>query len=156
MDTTSLIDELVDIVSGKNASVKRTLAAEILKYVAQKRAENEAKSDYALHQVAYHMILDNDVEALWKHDEPKYGCSTTFHLETVKGQDGVGKLGIVKVSKSAEVPEPAPVPAPTFEPAVSLPVLPPSDVEKHAVKESSLTFYERYSPGGRCCQSRRD
>jgi hypothetical protein len=49
--------------------------------------------------------------------------------------------------KSPAVPEPAPGPMPQFEPAVPLPVLPPSDVETKAIKESSLTFDERYSPG---------
>jgi hypothetical protein len=43
--------------------------------------------------------------------------------------------------------EPTPGPAPTFEPAVPLPVMQVSDVEKAAVKESDLTFDERYSPG---------
>jgi hypothetical protein len=42
--------------------------------------------------------------------------------------------------------EPAPGPAPEFIPAVPLPVMQVSDVEK-AVNESSLTFDERYSPG---------
>lgn len=90
-------------------------------------------------------MLDNDVVALWKHAEPKYGMDTTYHLETVRGQDGVERLEKVMVRKSFAVPEPVPGPMPQFEPAVS--VLPPSDVEKQAVKESSLTFDERYSPG---------
>jgi hypothetical protein len=48
--------------------------------------------------------------------------------------------------KSPAVPEPAPGPMPEFTPAVPLPVLPPSDVETQAIKESSLTFDDRYSP----------
>ena len=44
-------------------------------------------------------------------------------------------------------PEPTPAPAPEFTPAVPLPVMQVSDVEKAAVKESDLTFDERYSPG---------
>jgi hypothetical protein len=40
-----------------------------------------------------------------------------------------------------------PTPVPAFEPAIPLPVLPPSDVEMQAVKESFLAFDERYSPG---------
>jgi hypothetical protein len=43
-------------------------------------------------------------------------------------------------------PIPTPGPMPEFTPAVPLPVLPPSDVETQAIKESSSTFDDRYSP----------
>ncbi len=142
---TLVIDQLVDIVSGKNASANRTLAAEILQYVAQKRAENEAKPDFAMHACANHTLLNIHVSALWTMHEDKYGLGTTYHLQTVKGQDGVERMEMVTVRKTQV--EPTPGPAPEFTPAVPLPVMQVSDVEKAAVNESSLTFDERYSPG---------
>jgi hypothetical protein len=137
--STPLIDQLVEIVSGKNASANRTLAAEILKFVAQKRAENEALPDFGVHAGGHHMMLNVNVMALWEHRD-------TFRLKTVKGQDGAERLEMERVIVMDE-PLPTPTSAPTFEPAVPLPVMPVSDVEKAAVNESSLTFDERFSPG---------
>jgi len=138
---TPMIDKLVEIVSGKNASANRTLAAEILKFVAQKRAENEALPDFGVHAGGHHMMLNVNVMALWEHRD-------TFRLKTVKGQDGAERLEMERVIVIVmDEPLPTPKSAPTFEPAVPLPVMQVSDVEKAAVKESDLTFDERYSPG---------
>jgi hypothetical protein len=136
---TPLIDQLVDIVSGKNASANRTLAADILRFVAQKRAENDALPDFGVHAGGHHMMLNVNVMALWEHRD-------TFRLKTVKGQDGAERLEMERVIVMDE-PLPTPTSAPTFKPAVPLPVMPVSDVEKAAVNESSLTFDERFSPG---------
>jgi hypothetical protein len=72
-------------------------------------------------------------------------------LSTRTWPDGITRTHVLSNkfhgSKRTEPSEPVPGPMPQFEPAVPLPVLPPSDVETQAIKESSLTFDERYSPG---------
>jgi hypothetical protein len=135
--STPLIDQLVEIVSGKNASANRTLAAEILKFVAQKRAENEALPDFGVHAGGHHMMLNVNVMALWEHRD-------TFRLKTVKGQDGAERLEMERVIVMDE-PLPLPIPVPAFDPAVPLPVIAPSAEEQKAIREFS--FDERFSPG---------
>ena len=127
----------MDIVSGKNASANRTLAADILRFVAQKRAENEALPDFAVHAGGHHMMLNVNVMALWEHRD-------TFRLRTVKGSDGAERLEMERVIVMDE-PLPTPAPVPTFEPAVPLPVIAPSAEEQKAIRE--LSFDERFSPG---------
>jgi hypothetical protein len=63
--------------------------------------------------------------------------------------DGITRTSVLskRYHGPRSVEEPTPTPVPTFEPAVPLPVMQVSDVEKAAVNESSLTFDERYSPG---------
>jgi hypothetical protein len=136
----TLIETLVDVVEGKfPRDNKYDLAVQILRYVHQQRTASEPSSEEA---------IEADVYRLWHSDEPRYyGVTIPCHLETVKGQDGVERLEIV--SKPAPEPKPdlMPVSAPVFTPAVPLPVMQVSDVEKAAVKEIDLTFDERYSPG---------
>src|SRR5947208_10685863 len=82
--STPLIDELVEIVGGKKSSDRKALAVEILRYVAQKRAEHEAKEDFAIHAGAYHMMVEWDVISLWE-------LSDTHRLQTIQ-VDGVDQL----------------------------------------------------------------
>ena len=86
------------------------------------------------------MFATMGAESLWEWPDK-------FAIETVTGQDGVTRQHVVNKRREPGEPLPLPLPVPTFEPAVPLPVLPPSDVETQAIKESSLTFDERYSPG---------
>jgi hypothetical protein len=128
------IDELVEIVSGKKPSDRKALAIEILRYVAQRRAETDAKTWCDGDVGLCNMMLNFQVPCLWT-----YGL---VRLKTINGEDGVERLEIEKVQRDEPLP-PAPVPIPT---AIPLPVLPISDVEKEAIKEINLTFDERYSP----------
>ena len=86
------------------------------------------------------MFAKGGAYALWQWPD-------SFAIETVVGKDGITRSHVVNKQQAVEGPEPAPGPMPEFTPAVPLPVLSPSDVETQAIKESSLTFDERYSPG---------
>jgi hypothetical protein len=127
---TPAIDELVEIVSGKKRSDRKQFAVEILQYVAQKRAENEKASDFVIHAAAYHMIVESDVSFLWLN---------LRRLVTVRGDDGIERLGIENVKQTSQLDE-ITVPAPVQGFAVPLPVVPPSDVELKAIEQVHSQF----------------
>jgi hypothetical protein len=72
-------------------------------------------------------------------------------FQTTTGDDGIPRRHLLSKKyhgpKAFEVPEPLrmPTPVPVFTPAVPLPVMQVSDVEKQAVRE--ISFNERFSPG---------
>ena len=82
---TPLIDELVAIVNGEKASTRRPLAVEILKYVSQR--QTDAQSLPELDRAAHQMLINIRINSLWNGDD---------HLRTVKNNDGVERLEIVK------------------------------------------------------------
>ena len=91
----------------------------------------------ANHTVAQMLAGATYISSLWESPDD-------YTIEIIKGRDGVERTEVVRV-KEVEAPEPTPGPAPTFEPAVPLPVLAPSAEEQKAVREMSLD--ERFSPG---------
>src|SRR6266481_6609360 len=80
------------------------------------------------------MLAEFHASCLW--DSPE-----KFQLKMVAGADGIERLTFVVTewasretsSETAEETQSASAPAPTFEPAVPLPVLPQSDAEKDAI-----------------------
>jgi hypothetical protein len=128
---TQQIDVLVDIVSGKIANERRTSAAKILKYLAQTRAEYEAREDHAFHAAAHYMMLEEAARTLWNPE-------SRYHLEIAKGEDGVERLKMVEhriPTPAADEPEPESVVVKQTANDLALPqpTIEPSDAEKAAI-----------------------
>lgn len=92
---TPLIDELVEIVSGRKANDRRSLAILILKYVNEQRTASQNKPEFD--RSVDEMLLNVDVWGLWNMTEDTSALGLTYHLQTVKEKDGVERLEIKKV-----------------------------------------------------------
>ena len=90
----------------------------------------------ANHTVAQMLAGATYISSLWESPDD-------YTIEIIKGKDGVERTEVVRV-KEVEAPEATPGPAPTFKPAIPLPVLAPSAEEQKAVRE--MSFDERFSP----------
>ena len=135
---TLLIDELVEIVSGRKANDRRSLAILILKYVNEQRTASQNKPEFD--RSVDEMLLNVDVFGLWNLAEDTSGVGLTYHLQTVKEKAGVEHLEIKKVWK-------------TESEAISRPVtqkqLPEPTEDLNAVpvpEEEPLPFDARYHP----------
>jgi hypothetical protein len=138
----SLINMLTAFIADSEQSAEdRECAATALKFYADTvAAEGDQPTETNLHVAQ--MFGKQGAKMLWETPED---CL----LSTKTWPDGITRTHVLskRYHGPRSVEEPTPTSVPTFTPAVPLPVMPVSDVEKAAVKESDLTFDERYSPG---------
>src|SRR6266481_4926608 len=151
---TPVKDILTITLNDKSAPVaRRERAAKVLAYynaVANKPVPSE------LDRAGQLMVAESDACALWNSPEK-------YRIDPVKGLVivDVPSAGATPVEPSAKnvttpppapttsserQPTPTPVPAQTFSPAVPLPVLPVSDVEKQAIAGLRFDLDARFSP----------
>lgn len=88
------------------------------------------------HTVAQMLARASFIASMWESPDD-------YSIETIKGKDGVERNEVVRV-KEVETSAPMPAPVPVFTPAVPLPVMQVSDVEKQAVNDLFLDGH--YSP----------
>ena len=126
-------NSIVDLLSAVIADVdqpaeERDRAANVLKFYAV--VEQQPLPNGEINATVAGMFARSGAQCLWEWPD-------SFAIETVVGQDGVSRQHVVnKRQESEPLPMPTPGPVPTFEPAVPLPVLPPSDVEKQERTEN--------------------
>jgi hypothetical protein len=160
----SLIEMLTALVAdGSRPADERGRAIEVLKFYAETLS---SVVDYPWPEGTPQEIIDRDIAVAKMHGQLYVGLmwytpedcliqdwpqtdgrsihpsrsvmSRTYHDPTYEF------YGVPK-HRRGTLPAPAGLPAPVLT-AVPLPVIAPSDVEQAAVKESSLTFDERFSP----------
>jgi hypothetical protein len=133
---TPLIDELVEIVSGRKANDRRSLAILILKYVNEQRTASQNKSEFE--RSVDEMLLNAEVLSLWNLAEDTSGVGLTVRLQTVKDKDGAERLEIKRVWKQESETISRPV---TQKQSLEPIVEPVARQEK-----KYLTFDERFAP----------
>lgn len=133
----SIVEILKEVIADRHQPAEeRDRASIALKFYVAK--EQEPMPTGEINQVVAGMLARVNTSALWKHPDD-------FVIETVTEKDDGGATQATRQNVVRKKETPAPLPTPAFEPAIPLPILPPSDVEQAAVKESALTFDERFS-----------
>jgi hypothetical protein len=136
----NIIETLKEVIADKTQpSAERARAASVLKFYSVKEQE-PLPGGLTDDRVVAGMLARVAAYTLWEMPE-------RYVIETTTGQDGITRLSLGRVKEAAieTLETPTPGPMPTFEPAVPLPVLPPSDIEKAAFEESFRSFDDRFS-----------
>ena len=144
---------LLNVLKESGAAVeKKKLAADILDWFEHFMAEQVISTP--LDGAAFIMLAESNAHALWTWPE-------TFQLKAIKGNDGTEHLQFTVVEnpvvRTSSVPktqsgeQTRPTQAMTssvagFEPAIPLPAIPVSDVEKQAVNSLTIELNARYNP----------